>query len=97
MWGLILLLAAVVILVVWFLLRAIIQEAQTIQSGARSIWYGGKRVANNTVHVPDLIRTNRYVEQILGAAPDLVGDLERIRIHAETCPGCPKCVVGGRI
>lgn len=97
MWGLILVLSVVVIGVVWWLLRAIIAEAQIIQAGARAIWYGGKRVTNNTVHVPDLIRTNRYVEQILAAAPGLVGDLERIRHHAETCPGCPKCVVGGKL
>lgn len=96
-WGLLLLLGLVVTGVVARLLGAVLKEVRTIEAGAGSIWDGGKRVANNTVHVPDLIRTNRYVGKILAEVPGLHHDLERIRKHAETCPGCPWCVVGGRL
>lgn len=96
-WVLLLLLGLVVTGVVAWLLGAILGEARAIEAGAEAIWDTGKRVANNTVHVPDLIRTNRYVDKILAAMPGLHQDLERIRKHAETCPGCPQCVVGGRI
>lgn len=96
-WVLLLLLGLVVTGVVALLLNGIFREAKTIDAGACAIWDGGKRVANNTVHVPDLIRTNRFVDDILAAVPGLIKNLERIRQHAEGCPGCPNCVVGGEI
>jgi hypothetical protein len=96
-WLVLLVIGLVVVGVVAWLLNAILKEALTIEKGAGAIWDGGKRVANNTVHVPDLIRTNHYVGKILAGVPGLHGDLERIRKHAETCPGCPQCVVGGKL
>ena len=97
MWELILVLSVVVIGVVAFLLNAILTEAKTIEAGAKAIWDGGKRIANNTVHVPELQHTNVLIERILSGVPNLHADLERVHHHAETCPGCPKCVVGGLI
>lgn len=97
LWWLSLALGAVVIAVVALLLRAIARTAAAIASTAGTIWDGGTRIASNTVHVPDLARTNGFVESILGQAPALLGSLERIRRHAETCPGCPTCVVGGKL
>lgn len=96
-WPLLLLVGLVVVGVVAYLLNAVLKEARIIEGGASAIWDGGKRVANNTVHVPDLIRTNHQVGKILAAVPGLLGDLERVRHHAEGCPGCPQCVVGGKI
>lgn len=96
-WLILLAIGLVVVGVVAWLLNAILKEALTIEKGAGAIWDGGKRIANNTVHVPDLIRTNRFVGKILAGVPGLHADLERVRKHAETCPGCPRCVVGGKI
>lgn len=97
LWWLSLGLGVVAILVVAFLLNAILRTAKAIQGVASSIWDGGTRIANNTVHVPDLARTNGFVESILRRAPNLLGHLERIKGHAEDCPGCPTCVVGGKL
>ncbi|MDX2008045.1 MAG: hypothetical protein SFU83_22610, partial [Meiothermus sp.] len=60
-WLILLAIGLVVVGVVAWLLNAILKEALTIEKGAGAIWDGGKRIANNTVHVPDLIRTNRFV------------------------------------
>lgn len=97
LWWLSLVLGAVVIVVVAVLLNMILQTAKGIRTTASSIWDGGTRIANNTVHVPDLVRTNLFAQSILSKAPDLLGHLERIKDHAETCPGCPTCVVGGKL
>ena len=97
LWWLSLILGAVVIFVVAYLLNMILQTAKAIEGVASSIWDGGTRIANNTVHVPDLARTNVFAERILKQAPELLGHLERIKGHAETCPGCPTCVVGGKL
>lgn len=95
-WIVLLVIGLVIVGVVGWLLKAILKEALVIERGAAAIWDGGKRIANNTVHVPDLLRTNLFLSRILAAVPGLHADLERIRRHAETCPGCPQCVVEGR-
>lgn len=97
LWWLSLALGMVVILVVTYLLSSILQTARAIEGVAQDIWDGGKRIANNTVHVPDLIRTNGFAESLLKLAPLLGSQLERIKGHAENCPGCPVCVVGGKL
>lgn len=97
LWWLALALGAVVIVVVALLLRLILQTALAIRDVAGSIWDGGTRIANNTVHVPDLARTNGFAGAILQKAPRLLAQLERIERHAADCPGCPNCVVGGRL
>lgn len=97
LWWISLLLGGVVIVVVALLLALILRTARAIQATAGSIWDGGTRIANNTVHVPDLARTNGFAESILRRAPVLLGQLQRIKEHADDCPGCPTCVVGGRL
>lgn len=97
LWWISLMLGAVVIVVVAVLLNMILQTAKGIHTTASSIWDGGTRIANNTVHVPDLARTNGFAVSILKQAPDLLHQLERIKGHAEDCPGCPTCVLGGKL
>lgn len=97
LWWLSLALGVVVIGVVAYLLSSILHTARAIEGVAQDIWDGGKRIANNTVHVPDLIRTNGFAESLLQQAPLLGDQLKRIKGHAENCPGCPVCVVGGNI
>jgi hypothetical protein len=97
LWWLALILGVVVIGVVAYLLNMILQTAKGIHTTAGQIWDGGTRIANNTVHVPDLARTNGSAQSILKQAPELLNQLGRIKDHAETCPGCPKCVLGGKV
>ena len=97
LWWISILLGAVVTLVVALLLAGILSEARKIDAGASRIWDVGQMIASNTVHVPDLNRTNHFVEKILTGVPGLLDSLARIRQHARTCPGCPACVVGGRL
>ena len=97
LWWISLILGAVVIAVVAYLLNMILQTAKGIHVTASSIWDGGTRIANNTVHVPDLARTNGFAQSILKQAPELQFQLERIKGHAEDCPGCPNCVLGGKL
>lgn len=97
-WQISIALALVVALVVVALLWTIVKTAKTIEGVAGLIWAGGGRIASHTVHIPELAHTNAHVKTILGAAPALLGALERIRGHAEGCPSCPACVVNkGRL
>ena len=50
-----------------------------IEAGAAEIWRVGKLIANNTVHVPLLVRTNQIVADILPAADGIARATERIR------------------
>ena len=50
-----------------------------IETGAAEIWRVGKLIANNTVHVPLLIRTNQLVADILPAADGIARATERIQ------------------
>ncbi len=95
-WHLAIAMALVVAVVVVVLLAVIRSVSKTIEHAAESIWTVGTHIAANTVHVPDLGHTNVHVAKILAAAPALVATLERIRTHAETCPSCPQCILGGR-
>ena len=61
-----------VIGVVAVLLTLIVQTAGQIQAGAAEIWRVGKLIANNTVHIPLLVRTNQIAGGIL-AASDHIG------------------------
>jgi hypothetical protein len=95
LWTLSLVLALLVTLIVALLLHAITRQAEDIRDSAVRIWEGGTRIANNTVHVPDLARSNGFSERILGQLPAIDRQLERIRRHARECPGCPGCMAGG--
>lgn len=97
LWLVSVVLGLVVTVVVALLLFAIWRQAVHIEAVAADIWDGGTRIANNTVHVPDLARTNGFAERIVAQVPALGGALGRIRDHAEQCPGCPLCAAGGAL
>jgi hypothetical protein len=83
----------VVLVVVAFLLTLILNTVRKIEQGASQIWTVGQNVANNTVHIPLLITTNRVVDQIYGEAGKILEAATRIQAHAESCPGCPSCAL----
>lgn len=94
-WMLTLLAYVVVVVVVATLLTFILTTARKIHDGVSSIWTVGQKIANNTIQIPLLVQTNQLAGQILEAAKGVVGATAAIKAHAETCPGCPTCVVGG--
>ena len=96
LWTIAVVLALVVTLVVAVLLIAIARTAKDIEKGAASVWTNGQRVANNTIHIPLLYRTNEAVETILERAGGILRSSRAIAAHAEECPGCPTCMLGGR-
>lgn len=85
----------VVVAVVAVLLTMILFTVRRIHTGAAAIWATGQKVANNTIHIPLLVRTNHFVSEILSSAGRTAGAVEGIAAHAATCPGCPHCVLGG--
>lgn len=86
----------VVVLVVATLLTLILKTARHIHGGVSAIWTVGQKVANNTIQIPLLVQTNQLGRQILESAKGIAGATAAIKAHAETCPGCPTCVVGRR-
>lgn len=95
-WGVSLAIGVVVILVVAALLTLIVRTARQIDEEVARIWVAGQRVANNTVHIPLLHRTNQLLDGILERASGIDRATATIREHAEDCPGCPQCVLGER-
>ena len=92
-WGLSIILLLVITVVVALLLTLVLRTAQSILHTAGDIWTTGKMVANNTIHIPLLIETNRYAARILGTAGQIVTGADAIEQHATGCPGCPACVI----
>ncbi len=88
-------LGVVVIVVVALLLELILRSARRIDVGVGAIWSAGQGVANNTIHIALLHRTNLIADRILAAAGGVLGAAERIRRHAERCPRCPTCAGRG--
>lgn len=86
----------VVIAVVAVLLTLILRTARQIRGGVSAIWNTGQQIANNTVHIALLGKTNAAAAQILESAKGIVGATAAIKAHAEGCPGCPTCVLGPR-
>lgn len=86
----------VVVAVVALLLTLILRTARQIRSGVSAIWTTGQKIANNTIHIALLDTTNRVAGQILESAKGVVGATAAIRSHAESCSGCPACVLGPR-
>ncbi len=84
----------VVLLVVAALLTLILSTAKRIHGGVSAIWTVGQKIANNTVHLALLNRTNYLAGGILQAAVGVVSATETIATHATGCPGCPSCVLG---
>jgi len=69
----------VVIGAVALLLSTLATIVTRIEAGAAEIWRVGKLIANNTVHVPLLVRTNQVVADILPAADGIARATERIQ------------------
>ena len=92
-WWTSLVLGLVVSLVVALLLWLIHREAAIIDACVSKIWDTGQRVANNTVHIPVLYRTNEAVAQILATALRINDGAAAIEAHANGCPGCPHCML----
>lgn len=95
-WWVSLALGLAVALVVTLLLWLIHREARVIHAGVSEIWNVGQRIANNTVHIPALYRTNEVVSQILAGAVRIKKAAAAIEQHARVCPGCPQCLAHGR-
>ncbi len=70
-WGVSLVLGIVVTIVVAILLHAVLAAARRILRGASDIWTDGQRVANNTVQIAMLDRTNHLFRGMLAEAGPL--------------------------
>lgn len=93
-WWTSLVLGSVVALVVALLLWLIHKTAANIQTVVSGIWDSGRRVANNTIHIPILYRINNAAARILDTAVQIKGGAAAIEAHANGCPGCPHCLLG---
>lgn len=78
-WGITLAVGAVVVGVVAFLLNLLTHTAQQIDGGASEVWRVGKLIANNTVHIPLLVRTNQIAGEILTTSEGIAGATSRIQ------------------
>jgi hypothetical protein len=96
MWITTLIIYGVVVVVVAVLLTLIVREARRIKAGVSEVWNVGQKIANNTIHVALLEKTNHIAAGILQSAGGVVGATAAIKSHAERCPGCPTCVLGPR-
>jgi hypothetical protein len=85
----------VVVAVVAALLTMILQTTRQIHGGASAIWASGQKVANNTIHIPLLARTNALVGRVLESAVRTAGAVAAVEQHSGACPHCPACVLGG--
>ncbi len=92
-WWVSLALGLVVSGVVALLLWLIHRDAATIDAHVSQIWDVGQRVANNTVHIPALYKTNEVAGQIVATALRINDGAAAIESHANGCPGCPQCML----
>lgn len=83
----------VVVIVVALLLVLILNTARAIRGGVSDIWTVGQKVANNTIHIALLNKTNAVAGRILASAVGVVHATAAIEAHARTCSGCPQCVL----
>ncbi len=93
-WTITLVVFVVVLLVVATLLTLITVTARQITGGVSAIWNVGQRIANNTIHIALLKKTNLAAGKILQSAVGIVHATAGVKGHAEECPGCPQCVLG---
>lgn len=84
----------VVLLVVAALLTLILSTTRKIHAGVSAIWNVGQRIANNTVHLALLDRTNFLAGAMLDSAGRIALATDAIAMHAAGCPGCPACAIG---
>jgi hypothetical protein len=94
-WTITLAVFAVVLLVVALLLTLIVRAARDVLAGVTAIWNVGQRIANNTVQIALLDTTNHVAGRILASAGGVAAATKAMRGHAEGCPACPACVLGG--
>lgn len=94
LWWIAIALAVVATAVVAVLLASILRTARDIERGVARVWANGQRVANNTIHIPSLYKTNEVVGAIGQRAQGILSASERLAAHARDCPGCPKCILG---
>ncbi len=85
---------AVVLVVVAIMLTLILRTSKQIHGGVSAIWTAGQKVANNTIHLALLDRTNHLAGQILHSAGGVAAATGAIAAHAAACPRCPACVTG---
>ena len=78
-WRISLLLGVGIIGAVALLLQLLVSTAQQIEQGAAEIWRVGKLIANNTVHIALLLRTNQIVHAITQRAEGIARATERIQ------------------
>jgi len=90
-WGISLALGVVVLVVVAGLLELILRSARRIEGVVGDIWTAGQGVANNTIHIGLLHRTNLTAGRILDAVGGVLSAITAIRNHAQRCPRCPDC------
>ncbi|MHB8718269.1 MAG: hypothetical protein ACYDAC_05160 [Candidatus Dormibacteria bacterium] len=93
LWIITLVIAVVVLVVAAALLTVVRRIATDIDNGAKQIWVVGKNVANCTIQLSLLGRTNQLVADILETATGILAGAGRIARHAGTCGGCPRCVL----
>lgn len=93
-WTISIVIYLVVVAVVAFLLLMILKTARAIRGGVSDIWTVGQKVANNTIHIALLNRTNDVAGAILASATGVVHATAAIDRHAHECTGCPACVLG---
>src|SRR5579859_3345622 len=84
--------ALIVLLVAGVLLTVVLRTAAAIDDGAKEIWIVGKQVANATVELSLLHRTNQLVADVNEAATGILANARRIARHSGSCSGCPRCV-----
>ena len=79
LWWLAVILAVVVVVVVAVLLEQIVRTAHRIHRAVSDIWTGGTHIAQNTVTVALLQRTNYLAGELLGSAGHIARASARIR------------------
>lgn len=78
-WWISLVIGAVVIAVVAILLNVLTRAADQVKTDVADIWTGGKLIANNTVHIPLLVRTNQLMGDIVHNADEIAAATARIQ------------------
>lgn len=84
-----------VVAVVAVLLTMILNTTKHIKAGAGAIWTVGQGIANNTIQIPLLARSNHLVTKILESAGRTAAAVAALEHHAASCAHCPTCVLGG--
>jgi hypothetical protein len=79
LWWLAVPLSAVVVVVVAVLLELIVRTAQRIHRAVADIWTGGTHIAQNTVTIALLQRTNYLAGELLGSAGRIARATARLR------------------